>query len=216
MDIFGVREEKVKVIYEAADEMFDAGVRDEEAKKLKSKLGIDKYILSVGTLEPRKNLMSLLQAFADVIPLLPEDIKLVIAGRKGWLYEDILKTIGDIGGKVVVTGYVTKVELRLLYNEAEVFVYPSLYEGFGLPVIEAMACGAPVITSNTSSLPEVAGDAGITVDPCNTGALSEAILEVVKNRKLREELSGKGLQRANLFSWEITAKQTLNVYSELC
>lgn len=215
IDIFGVKEDRIKVIYEAADRNYEV-CSPEKVEEVKTKYGINKYILCVGTLEPRKNLVSLLKAYARIINLLPEACRLVITGRKGWLYDEILKTAGDLGDKVIFTGYVTNEELMLLYNGASVFVYPSLYEGFGLPVIEAMACGTPVITSNSSSLPEVVGAAGIMTDPLSIGELSDAILNVVSNDELRNKLSKKSLERAGLFSWDKAARQTLEVYRELC
>jgi glycosyltransferase involved in cell wall biosynthesis len=173
-----------------------------------------RFILYVGELEPRKNVPALVQAFKSLVDQsLPH--ALVIVGPKGGMYDRLLRTIASLGltDRIIFTGYVPEDELPLFYNAAELFAFPSIYEGFGLPVLEAMACGAPVVTSNVSSLPEIVGDAGILVDPRNVSALADAMLRVLKGGDLRRDLSRRGRERAALFSWRRTAQETLTVYS---
>ena len=175
-------------------------------------------ILYLGTLEPRKNIPALLAAFSQARKSSQvKDCTLVLAGGKGWFFNQTFKLVEDLGLKESVrfTGYVPAEDLPALYSAATVFVYPSLHEGFGLPPLEAMACGTPVITSNASSLPEVVGDAGIMVDPHNVEELAEAILRVLRDPDLRQEMSAKGLEQAKKFSWKETARQTLKVYERV-
>lgn len=176
----------------------------------------DSFVLYVGTIEPRKNLTNLIKAYA----LVHREIgrHLVIAGARGWLYDDTFALVEKLGlgDRVVFVGYVTDENLRQLYNLADLFVYPSLYEGFGFPPLEAMACGCPVITSNVSSLPEVAGQAALQVDPRNVEALAEGISRVLSDRDLYEEMVGRGLVQAARFTWDECARQTLGVYEEVC
>jgi glycosyltransferase involved in cell wall biosynthesis len=175
----------------------------------------ERYVLFVGTLEPRKNVKTLLQAFAHVIAEKPQDgLHIVIAGGRGWGSEDPMAMVAALGLHKAVrfTGFVDDDHLADLYRGALLFVYPSLYEGFGLPVLEAMACGIPVITSNRSSLPEVAGDAALLVDPTQPEALAAAISALLHDSALRQALRAKGLARAAAFTWEAVAQQTVAVY----
>jgi glycosyltransferase involved in cell wall biosynthesis len=213
---FKIPEDKIKVIPLAANENFRK-LDENETSKIKSKYNINfPFILYVGTLEPRKNIPNLLNAFYKIKK---QGIahKLVIAGGKGWKYKEIFETIEKLNlqNDVIFTGYVPDEDLPGLYNAADLFVYPSLYEGFGLPPLEAMQCGTPVITSNTSSLPEVVGDAGIMVNPHDIGELANKMYEVLTNKDLRKELSKKGIERAKLFSWKKCAEETLKVYESL-
>ena len=173
-----------------------------------SKLNIEgDYILFVGTLQPRKNIVRLIEAFSK----LDSTTKLVIVGKKGWLYEEILqapKKFG-VGKKVKFLDFVADEDLPSIYKRALCFVLPSLYEGFGLPVLEAMKYGCPVITSNISSLPEAGGDAALYVDPLNVEDIAEKIDELIKDKALREKLIKKGYEQVKKFSWEKTAKETL-------
>jgi glycosyltransferase involved in cell wall biosynthesis len=177
-----------------------------------------KFILSVGTIGPRKNIITLFKAIKIIsnknkIP----DYKLVLVGRKASGSNVILKYIIDLGlaKKVIVTGYISEEELLGLYNLADVFVCPSIYEGFGLPVLEAMACGTPVITSNTSSLPEVVNDAAILIEPLNEHQLADAIYNVLSDNKLRAELIAKGFNRVKKFSWKETSNKVIEIYNIL-
>lgn len=173
------------------------------------------FILAVGTLEPRKNLPTLLRAFSRLTPQIPHDLALV--GPAGWLTGELQATLERLrlGDRVRLTGYVADAELPFWYAAAEAFVFPSFYEGFGLPVLEAMACGTPVITSNVSALPEVAGDAALLVSPDDDAALAEAILRVVTDPALATALRQRGLERARLFTWHRTAVETVAAYREV-
>ena len=173
------------------------------------------YFLFVGNLEPRKNLARTLRAFARIAPSLP-DHRFLIAGAPGWKYGDVLReaTRPELASRVELRGYVPEDELPALYRNATAFVYPSLYEGFGMPVIEAMACGTPVLTSNVSALPELADGAAVLVDPLDEGALAEAMHALATDRALRERLRVAGPARAAQYSWDRTCDLTLEAYRE--
>jgi glycosyltransferase involved in cell wall biosynthesis len=212
-----IPEERVHVVPLAPAPQFRLMADREEVGRGLERFGLrgTPYILSVGTLEPRKNHVALLEAFARLRrrrPDLPH--KLVLAGGRGWLYDGILMAIGRLGleDQVVLPGHAEPLEV--LYNGAEVLVYPSLYEGFGLPPLEAMACGTPVIVSDSSSLPEVVGDAGLLVDPRDVDGLGDALEAVLSDAGLRRRLREAGLRRAAQFSWERTARETLAVYEK--
>jgi glycosyltransferase involved in cell wall biosynthesis len=189
---------------------------DSDARAVLSSLGITgEYLLYVGSLEPRKNLVRLLQAFE----LIRKEVKisLVIVGPKGWMYDGIFSSTAVIEHKddIIFAGHVEDQVLPKLYSQAKAFVFPSLYEGFGLPALEAMACGAPLIASGTSSLREVCGDAAIYVDPFDVKNIFENIFMLVKNDQRRAELREKGLERSRQFSWEKTARMTLEAYKKV-
>ena len=192
----------------------------ERANQLQNECSYDfskPYLLFVSTIEPRKNINSLIQAFNLLKETHNLEHQLVLIGHKGWLYQSIFDSIENSPWKhhIHYLGYLSDELVALFYSKADVFVYPSYYEGFGLPVLEAMTLGTPVITSNTSSLPEVAGDAAILIDPNNLEQLAEAILQVVSDSQVRQKLVHKGKERAKLFSWERTAKETINAYKSL-
>jgi glycosyltransferase involved in cell wall biosynthesis len=177
-------------------------------------------VLGVGTLEPRKNHLGLIKAFHKAQSAAEKKQRpamLALAGGPGWLYDETQRLIAKLKleNKVRFLGRVSELELITLYSMADVFVFPSFYEGFGVPPIEAMACGAPVITSNTSSLPEVAGDAALLIDPHNTGEIARAMLRVLENEQLRDELRQKGYARAQHFTWPKSASKMLSVYQQL-
>jgi len=205
--------DKVHIVYPGCDPDF-APVRDQaRIVEVCGRHGIPvPYIIYVGTLQPRKNLGALLDAFSTLVSR-GAAIHLVIAGRKGWMYEPLFAQVLRLGLEdgVHFTGYVPQADLPALISGAQAFVLPSLYEGFGLPVLEAMACGTPVICSNVSSLPEVAGDAAILVDPHDTAQLARALTRVLEDEGLRREMSVKGLQQAQRFTWERCACETLAV-----
>ncbi|MBM3205751.1 glycosyltransferase family 4 protein [Candidatus Shapirobacteria bacterium] len=212
MEILGLPEKKIKVVYEAAPEDLKP-VKDKKiSQKLFKKYNLDgDYLLSVATLEPRKNLKRIIEAFKM---LKTKNLKLVITGKPGW--ED-LNTLGFKKGNnnTIFTGYLKKREdLAALYSQALGLVYPSLYEGFGLPILEAMKCGCPVLTSNISSMPEVAGQAAILVDPLDVEEIARGLSELVNNQDLRKSLAKKGLAQVKKFSWEKTAQETLKVYEQ--
>lgn len=190
--------------------------------ELKKKYGIEgDYVLFVGTLQPRKNIVGLIEAFShvkrDSSPKAQNDILLVIVGKKGWMYEEILQAPKkyEVENKVRFLEFVPDEDLSLLYKNALCLVLPSLYEGFGLPILEAMQNGCPVITSNVSSLPEAGGDAALYIDPTNVDDIVSKISMLLKDEKLREELVKKGYQQVKKFSWEKTARETLKVLEEI-
>jgi glycosyltransferase involved in cell wall biosynthesis len=220
MRLLKIDSDKIEVIYGAANDIYKPISDQTFIEDIKRKWKINsKFILYVGTLEPRKNLVRLVQAFHKLKRenIRYQEYKLVFAGGKGWLYNKIFETVKklDMQKEVVFTGPLKEDDLLYLYNAADLFVYPSLYEGFGLPPLEAMACGTPVITSNTSSLPEVVGDAGIMVDPYNIDELAKAMHKVLSNDGLREDMIKNGLERAKMFNWEKYAREILRVYEEV-
>jgi len=176
-----------------------------------------KYILFVGSLEPRKNVKTLLKGYASLSETVKREFSLVIAGAKGWLNSDIPGLVKELGieQKTVFLGYIDKEDMSAVYSAASVFAYPSLYEGFGLPILEAFACGVPVITSNTSSMPEVAGDAAVLVDPLDAAALGAAMERILTDEAAQMDLRARGLERAALFSWERCARETIAVYEKV-
>ncbi len=196
----------------------DVFVRDISADRLhavRQTYGLAQdFVLYLGTIEPRKNLSRLVEAFARLAPEYP-GLQLVLAGKRGWLTEELFRTLdaAGLGDRVVLPGFVAEEDKPALLAACTLFVYPSLYEGFGLPVLEALACGAPLITSNTSSLPEVAGDAAVLIDPLSTDALTTAIDELLRSPERRAELKRRGPQQAAQFTWERTAAMTLEVYA---
>ncbi|MCJ7740899.1 glycosyltransferase family 4 protein [Candidatus Microgenomates bacterium] len=176
------------------------------------------YILFVGTLQPRKNLVRLIEAFA----ILKEDsscsnLQLVIVGKKGWLYEKIFEKVKQLNLKneIIFLDYISEDDLPVLYQGASCFVLPSLYEGFGIPAVEAMACGCPIAVSNVSSLPEIVGEAGVTFDPLDVNDMAKSIKSLLTDNRLREELVRKGLERVKLFDWKECTKKTLSVLQVL-
>lgn len=218
INYLNIPEDKIKVIYLAAEEGFYQIKDKEKIKPVLDYYGITKpYILYVGTLEPRKNIENLLRAYFKLSKNIKDEYLLVLAGTKGWKYEPIFKLIKELTleSNIIITDYVKHNDLPLLINGASLFVYISFYEGFGLPVLEAMACGIPVITSNTSSLPEITGDAGILVDPKNVEEISFSIQNVLENSYIQKELSIKGIKQSKKFSWEKTALLTLETYKSL-
>jgi len=216
--ILKVPESKVRVVYSATNEHLKPVTDPAEIAATREKFGIEgPYILCVNTIEPRKNLPRLLSAYHLLKTEMNLEHKLVVCGMFGWLYGDVFTTIRELGleDSIIFTSYVKDEDLPRLYSGAELFVFPSLYEGFGLPALEAMACGAPVITSSSSSLPEIVGDAAILINPYSIEELAEAMYKVLTDESLRSKMRKDGLSRASLFSWEKTASQTLSIYEEL-
>ena len=211
---YGVPPERVTVTPEAAAPHFRPQP-PEEVLRVRRKYAIDgDYILAVGSIQPRKNLVRLLRAYAELRSRRVRPPQLVLVGKRAWLYGETLRAVEREGlaGACVFTGYVPEADLPALYAGALCFVYPSFFEGFGLPPLEAMQCGTPVITGNLTSLPEVVGDAGLMVDPFDARAIAAALGHVVEDAALREELRGRGLERASRFSWRATAALTLEAY----
>lgn len=217
---YGVSKDKITVAYPGYNPDLFRILDDKEGiKKVKERYGIeDSYIIYIGTIQPRKNLIRLIEAFAKI-----ENLQLVVAGktkgsgRSGWMYEEIIDAPRklNIENKVKFLGFVPTEDLPFLLNGAVAFVQPSLWEGFGMPVVDAMACGCPVIASNVSSLPEVTGKAGLLVDPYSVTQIEQAIRTIYADKKLRVKLSKEGLKQAKKFSWEKMAKEMLKVFETL-
>lgn len=212
--LFRISQQRIKVIYEGF-------VRERPSKSVvdvRAKYGLKRYVCFVGTLEPRKNLIRLIDGFASVanLPSL-KGVDLVLAGAPGWRYDSVLKAIAKSKAKsrIRYLGYLPHQDKLQLIAGAEAFVFPSLYEGFGLPVLEAMSLGTPVITSRVSSLPEVAGTAAVFVNPLRFKEIGLAMAKVVGSPSLRKRLASDGQRRAALFTWDATARETLRVYREV-
>jgi glycosyltransferase involved in cell wall biosynthesis len=219
IETYQVDPTKITAIPLAASAQFRPVTSNEELQRVRHTYGIKgEYILSVGAIQPRKNLGRLITAYDRLRRLNPDGSlpKLVLAGKCAWLYDETLRTIRelDLTDSVILTGYVPESDLPALYSGATCFVYPSYFEGFGLPPLEAMQCGTPVIVGNQTSLPEVVGDAGVLVDPFDVEALAAAIGKVISDSDLRERLGVQSLARAKLFDWQETARRTLAVYHE--
>jgi glycosyltransferase involved in cell wall biosynthesis len=209
--LYGISPDKVDVVHNGVDPCFQP-LPASEITAFKVKQGLpERFLLFVGTLEPRKNVIRLIESYAQ----LPADRPpLMLVGGKGWLYDEIfarVETLG-LGDNVRFAGFVPPEDLPKWYNAATLFVYPSLYEGFGLPPLEAMACGTPVVTSTASSLPEVVGPAGLSVDPTDTEALTEAMDQVLRDQDLQDKMRAAGLVQAQGFSWQETARRTADSY----
>ena len=203
--------DKIKVIYHGIDHtLFKLYTNLQVSFELP-----EKFIFSVGSIEPRKNLLGLLKAYNNLSEDSKKEYKLVLAGFKGWENKEIMSIIEQNHNNIYYLGYISDEELAKVYNLATLFVFPSFYEGFGLPPLEAMACGTPVVTSNTSSLPEVGGDAVIYCDPHDIKDIKEKIELVLNDKVLQKEMIEKGLKRAPYFTWEKAAKAHIEVFNEV-
>jgi len=220
---FHVSPKKIRVIYEGFSREPDhsLGARERVSDgwvDVKQKYALDKYLLFLGTIEPRKNLANLIKGFSSVAqhPAMKK-VDLVLAGAQGWKYGDVLKALSEskLGRRIRYLGYVMHQEKMQLMENALAFVFPSLYEGFGLPVLEAMSLGTPVITSNVSSLPEITGPAAVYITPQKSKEIGQAIERMVRSPSLRKKLRLEGQRRAAMFTWEAAAKETLRVYNEV-
>lgn len=217
IELMGMDPARIRVVYPAVDDTFarsnQAGVA---AVRARHDIG-GPYILSLGTLQPRKNYVRLIEAFRILKDTSDIPHRLVIGGGPGWLYEPIYETIETLGlqDEVRMLGYVDEGDLPALYTGADVFCFPTLYEGFGIPVLEAMACGTPVVASNTSSLPEAAGDAALLMSPTDTEAMAEALGRAITDTDLREHLIQSGLVQCQRFSWSDSARDLHMAYMDL-
>ncbi|HEY0407509.1 MAG TPA: glycosyltransferase family 1 protein, partial [Pyrinomonadaceae bacterium] len=211
-----IESSRVVAVPEAARSVFrPAEARETQATR--QRLGIEEdFLLFVGTLEPRKNVAALVRAFREALSQTKARLQLVIAGKKGWLTEDIFAQAGEAGlsERVVFTGYLPDEDLRALYSSCRAFVYPSLSEGFGLPPLEAMACGAACIVSRIPSISEVVGDAALLVAPADEAELARSIVALLRDENLRRSLAAAARARAAAFSWERTARLMREVYDE--
>ncbi|MEE8391496.1 MAG: glycosyltransferase family 1 protein [Anaerolineae bacterium] len=211
--LLGVPSERIDVVYHGVDPAFRP-LSANQVAAFRQRQGLpERFVLFVGTLEPRKNLVRLIEAFARIHN---GRTKLMLVGGKGWLYDELFARVQGLGleDAVVFPGYVMNDDLPLWYNAATVLAYPSVYEGFGLPVLEAQACGTPVLTSNVSSLPEAAGDGALMVDPYDVDALAVGLNQMLTDEALRCELQERGLIHARQFSWPRAAQETARVYRQ--
>lgn len=217
VELFGVSPEKIYPVLLGVSLEFNPRSPEEcNAFLANHQLAFGQYVLSVGTLEPRKNIPALIDAYSMLPANLQRRFPLVLVGMRGWLTSGLearMKPLVD-RGVIKPLGYVPDAAMPLIYSGAAAFVFPSVYEGFGLPPLEAMACGVPVISSQTSSLPEVVGDAGILVDPQDVDAIADSLRRVLEDRAFAEELAQKGIQRAAGFSWKRTTAETIDVYRQ--
>jgi glycosyltransferase involved in cell wall biosynthesis len=215
IELYHTSPEKITTLYPGVTEALKP-IRDSvrlNAVRQKYGLGERPFMLSVSTIQPRKNYQRLVQAFAHI----DDSFSLVLAGSKGWHYEDIFAEVARQGlaERVHFPGFVADADLPALYSAASLFVYPSLYEGFGLPLLEAMACGTPVVASNQSSLPEVVGQAGRLVDPYDVEALAATMAQILLDPELQQRLSQAGLEQAKKFTWAGMATKLLALYQQI-
>lgn len=216
MSLLGIPEEKIRVVHLAVSSDFKPVKNPVRLARVRAKYKTTKkYLLHVGTLEPRKNLEFLVRAFALAVREGIEE-NLVITGKKGWYYDGLFQLVEklNLSKRVIFTGYVEEKDLPALYSGATAFLFPSLYEGFGLPPLEAMASGVPIISSSTSSLPEVIGRAGILLPPKDEMVWAKNILKIIKDKGLANTLKALGIRQAKQFTWENTARKTVEVYNE--
>jgi glycosyltransferase involved in cell wall biosynthesis len=219
MRAYGLPEERIVVIPDAANPNFRAVNRVSAARKVRERFSVDgPFVLSVGDLQPRKNQIRLIEAFAKLVRAHPQlKHRLVLAGKDTWFGGRVRDAARDsgMGDRILFTGFVSDDDLLQLYNACDCFAFPSMYEGFGIPVLEAMACGRAVIASNAASIPEVADGAGILFDPYRVDEIVRALGDVLLDGELRARLERLGSQRATLFTWRKTAEATLEVYREV-
>ncbi|MCB0016737.1 MAG: glycosyltransferase family 4 protein [Anaerolineales bacterium] len=217
IDLWAVPADKITVLLSGVDEVFRPVTDERRLRQVRARYGLGEapYLLAVGTVQPRKNYQMLIRAFRPVAANWPHN--LVIAGGKGWLYDDILAEVEAQGlaDRVIFTGFVDDGDLPALYTSATLSLMPSLYEGFGIPLLEAMACGVPIMAANVSSLPEVAGEAGLLLPPADETAWSGAIHRLLLSRERRLEMVAAGFHQARTFTWRRAARQLLTIYDNL-
>lgn len=216
---YKIDKNKIVVTYNAVSDSFRRlSPNDLNEIELRKKFGIGgaPYILSVGNLQPRKNLPRLIQAFVQFKRETRDCVtKLVIVGKKAWMYSEIINAVNEMPNDIILTDYVSETDLIRLYNAATCFVYPSFFEGFGIPPLEAMACGTPVAVANATSLPEVVGKSGLYFDPFNVEDIKNTIIDLMTDKKLRGELAEKGYQQKEQFSWQESADKWTEAYSRI-
>lgn len=212
----GLPEEKLKTIHLGFDREVFKICQPKDLKVIQKQYSLpEHFILFVGSIEPRKNLVNLVRAYISLDEKVRKDVKLVLAGFKGWQNKEIMELLKKVRSDVFYLGYLHDTELGKLYNLATLFVYPSFYEGFGLPPLEAMACGCPVVVSKTASLPEVCDKAALYVDPHNVNSIAEGMKKVLSDEGLKRSLIAKGLKRSKRFSWEQSAQEHLEVFEDV-
>ena len=217
VELMRVSADRISVVPAGVEDRFHPDLPEDELSRVRSAYGLDEpFILSLGTIEPRKNHPRLIRSHALLRQRYPAAPALVIAGGPGWLYEETLEAARQAGPHSVrLLGFVADQDLPALYASARLFVFPSLYEGFGLPPLEAMACGTPVVCSNRPSLPEIVGDAALITDAEDTEGLASAMQRLLEDEILREQLIRRGLRRAECYSWEQAGEKLLAVYREM-
>lgn len=212
----GVPQQKIRVVHSGVDEKLHPVTDAQTVDVLRARLGISgPYVLHVGSLQPRKNLTRLVEAFDRVKDTIP-GLVLVLAGRPGWGYQSLFERIESLGlgERVLLPGYVPDDDLATLYSGAEVYAFPSLYEGFGFPALEAMACGTPLVCASASSLPELVGNAALTFPPTDVSSMADALRRALTDAELRVQLVERGFERVQLFTWEKASRETLDVLTE--
>jgi glycosyltransferase involved in cell wall biosynthesis len=216
---FGMaNDNRLTAVYNGVSEHFVPIIDPSELQRVKAKYHLpDRFFFFLGNTDPKKNTKGTLKAFSDFLKQTNLEYKLVMLDYDRTELEKLLDEIGDaeLINKIILTGYVVNTDLPAIYSQCEIFLYPSLRESFGIPMLEAMACGAPVITSNTSSMPEVAGDGAIIIDPYNPMEITEAMIQLLNDNKLREELIRKGFEQASKFSWKAMSENVLEIYKEI-
>ena len=220
INIWHTPPEKVTVLYSGVNARFKP-IQDRvvlDRARAKYRIGFEPFVLAIGTLQPRKNYKRLIEAFARLAAESRfKTLRLIIAGGKGWMLDDIFAHVKQLHleDRVLLPGFIDDEDLPALYTAADLLVYVSLYEGFGLPALEAMACGTPVVGSNVSSVPEVIGGAGLQVDPRDVNAIADALQQTLTQSDLRQRMIAAGLERAKMFTWEKSAQQLLAIYDQL-
>lgn len=214
---FNFNPSKIYVVFHGKNESYQPELDKKQITFVKNKLNIQgEYLLFLGTIEPRKNVNNLILAFKELIAE-KIDLKLVIAGKKGWYYEEVFKLAKNLNlaKRIIFTGFLEDKDVPYLIGGAKIFVYPSLYEGFGIPVLEAISCGIPTITSNISSMPEIVENAGLLIDPKNINEIYSAIKRLLVSEELYIQLKQKSVEQAKKFSWEQAARDTIKVYESV-
>ncbi len=217
-DFFGLSDNKLVAVYNGVSEHFVPITDNTELERIKTKYKLpDNFFFFLGNTDPKKNTKGTLKAFSDYVKLHGDKYKLVMLDYDESELQKLLTEINDTNLRklILLTGYLDNKDLPAIYSQCDIFLYPSLRESFGIPMLEAMRCGAPVITSNTSSMPEVSGDAALLIDPYKPEEITQAIINLLNDNDLRKELSEKGLKRAQEFSWNAMAKDVLKIYEEL-
>ncbi len=217
IDLVGIPANRIQTVYPCIDERFSNVVHDEDIQTFRQTQGLTEgYLLYLGTLEPRKNITTLIEAYAQLRTIYRREEKLVLAGGRGWLYDSIFERVQKLGleAEVIFPGFVSDAQQTMWYRAASVFVYPSLYEGFGIPVAEALACGVPVVTSNVSSLPEAGANLALTVDPHDKEAMAVAIRKALTDESVRERCRIMAISVAQQFSAQRMVEQTIAAYEQ--
>jgi len=216
--ITGARKGKVAVIYLGKENWSHFTFTTEKIEFVKDKYGIEgQYLLFIGTIEPRKNLLKLINAYKKLLNI-EKKYHLVIGGKKGWRYKEIYRIIDDLrlDDEIIFTGFIEEADKPYLIIGAKVFIYPSLYEGFGIPVLEALTLGVPTITSNVSSMPEITDGAALLINPADEEELLDAIKLLISNQKLYLNYKEKSILQASKFTWTKTASKTIELYHNIC